>query len=715
MENQTQQLDPIALNIAKAIRQTETGGNYNAKGASGEHGAYQFTRPTWDRYAKQFGISSSLDNSTPSQQNEVAYKKVKEWSDNGYNVGQIASMWNAGDGEPNAYTGKFSDGSPSSSKISGKPNKYGAKYDVPAYATSVAKAYQTLKGGGQVSIDPNNPSSIAGTQMEKQSDPYGATNPASANDNLLTGGLKTIENIPSSALNLAKNLGSVIMHPLTTVKNIGDVLSGGIEGAMDKLGITQALGGQVTDTAEKQQAGAVWQGLKDRYGSLDNIRKTIEDDPTGFAFDVATILEGGGSAIKGASLLGDSSKIAELTAGMSEAEKASFIADLSKSGALGKGAEIGQGLINKGKVVNPLTYAGEAAGLIKKGLGRVASDTMGVVTGTGGETIRQGLQATIEGGDAYNAFKNGLKGNVDPEELVSQAQGALKEVIDNRSASYQKMLEGLKEDPGIYNPTPIQDTLNKQLNKFGIKETEKGLDFSRSKFALDKTAQGDITNLYELVKGWGSSEGDLSAVGVDNLKQIIDSYYSPNSNYRAITSDLRNSAKNVLKNAPGYTNEMKNYADASDWINDTRKGLSLGDKAMTETAFKKLTTAFKQNNEWRASALKELDDITGGQLKASIAGQQLSSIVPRGLAKFGVGLEGIEAMHAALTGGAGVIPLLASMMVSSPRLVGEFIKVLGLGTRGTKFIMNYLGKMNPSAVGVGLNIGQKVNSGILSK
>lgn len=40
-------------------------------------------------------------------------------------------------------------------------NKFGVHYDVPAYAKSVATAYQTLKQGGQVQADPNNPSSIA--------------------------------------------------------------------------------------------------------------------------------------------------------------------------------------------------------------------------------------------------------------------------------------------------------------------------------------------------------------------------------------------------------------------------------------------------------------------------------------------------------------------------------------------------------------------------
>lgn len=158
MENQ---LDQSVVNLAKAIRQTESGGNFTAKGKSGEHGAYQFTPDTWNAQAPKYGINVPIEKATPEQQNAVAYNKIKEWKDKGHDVTQIASMWNAGEGEPNAYTGKF--GSNAGSHKSGDPsigvNKYGAKYDVPAYAKSVSKAYLTLKNGGEVKNDPNNPSS----------------------------------------------------------------------------------------------------------------------------------------------------------------------------------------------------------------------------------------------------------------------------------------------------------------------------------------------------------------------------------------------------------------------------------------------------------------------------------------------------------------------------------------------------------------------------
>lgn len=135
-------LDPQAVAMAKAIRQQESGGDFKVHGKSGEYGAYQFMPDTFASSSQKYlGKKVDIRQATPEQQNEVAYHQVKDWKDAGYNPGQIASMWNAGQGEPDAYTGKFSNGAPSKGI-----NKHGVAFDVPAYATGVAKYYQEYKG-----------------------------------------------------------------------------------------------------------------------------------------------------------------------------------------------------------------------------------------------------------------------------------------------------------------------------------------------------------------------------------------------------------------------------------------------------------------------------------------------------------------------------------------------------------------------------------------
>lgn len=133
-----QQLDKDVVNLAKAIRQNESGGDFTARGKSGEHGAYQYMPDTWKQWSKQYlGRDVPLDRATPQEQNEVAYKKIKEMKDRGFNVGQIASSWNAGEGNKDAYRTGFKG-----------VNSQGVAYDTGAYAEKVARTYQDLKRGG---------------------------------------------------------------------------------------------------------------------------------------------------------------------------------------------------------------------------------------------------------------------------------------------------------------------------------------------------------------------------------------------------------------------------------------------------------------------------------------------------------------------------------------------------------------------------------------
>lgn len=340
---QPTQLDPGAINLTKAIRQTESGGNFQAMGKSGEYGAYQFTKPTWDSAAKKYGVVADYNKATPEQQNEVAYKQIKEWKDQGYNVGQIASLWNSG--KPDAYLDASYTGT----------NKYGATFDVPAYAKSVATAYQTIKGGGNVGIDPNNPSSVQ--QPEGKS----------------IGGF--IGNIFSSAGNLASGLGSALIHPVQTVKNLVETGAGGVE----------KLFGD--NNEETQKFDNVVGYFKNRYGGdslsqiVHNIGNTIYNDPTGVALDLSTLLDGVGSVVGAAGKVGDVAKAADLAkaadfistakgliaGGTPEAAKA-----LEVPGTLSK---IGSGLKTAGEAVNPLVPVATAIGGVANKLSEI-TDTL---------------------------------------------------------------------------------------------------------------------------------------------------------------------------------------------------------------------------------------------------------------------------------------------------------------------------------------------------
>ena len=124
--------------ITRAIAYTENGGKPDIKnpkaGKTGEtKSIFQFEPETWKEDAKKI-LGDENAPITPDNETKVVTEKVSHWIDKGYNAKQIASMWNAGESEPDAYTGKFSTGK--SSK--GINTKYGVGYDVPGYAEKVA-------------------------------------------------------------------------------------------------------------------------------------------------------------------------------------------------------------------------------------------------------------------------------------------------------------------------------------------------------------------------------------------------------------------------------------------------------------------------------------------------------------------------------------------------------------------------------------------------
>lgn len=105
--------------IAAAIKSVESGGNYKAKGGSGEFGAYQFMPSTWKSWAKQY-LGNPNSPMTKENQDLVAERKIAELLSKGYGVWEIALIWNGG--TPTVKKGT---------------NKYGIKYDSGAYASKV--------------------------------------------------------------------------------------------------------------------------------------------------------------------------------------------------------------------------------------------------------------------------------------------------------------------------------------------------------------------------------------------------------------------------------------------------------------------------------------------------------------------------------------------------------------------------------------------------
>lgn len=134
MENN---IDPVAQTLTHAIAMQEGGGKLldythpsgdmpNAPaGTAG--GRYQFMPNTWKAYAGEV-LKDPNAPMTPENQNKVAYTKIKGFLDSGKTPAQAASMWNAGEGAPDAW----------------KPGTVQKVGDTPTYVKNVQKYAQQL-------------------------------------------------------------------------------------------------------------------------------------------------------------------------------------------------------------------------------------------------------------------------------------------------------------------------------------------------------------------------------------------------------------------------------------------------------------------------------------------------------------------------------------------------------------------------------------------
>lgn len=98
-----------------------------------------------------------------------------------------------------------------------------------------------------------------------------------------------ITNIPSSGLEYGKNIANAVIHPIETAKTLGKVTQGGLAKGAQTLGM-------IPTTEENIPLfDSVIDMFKERYGGVENLKKTLSEDPVGFAADFSALMAGGGA------------------------------------------------------------------------------------------------------------------------------------------------------------------------------------------------------------------------------------------------------------------------------------------------------------------------------------------------------------------------------------------------------------------------------------
>jgi hypothetical protein len=112
-----------------------------------------------------------------------------------------------------------------------------------------------------------------------------------------------VANIPGSAVQLGQDLAAPVIHPIDTATALGNIGIG--------------LAAKLFPGKQEQEvyADALGAMLKDRYGSVDNFQRTLQNDPVGVVSDIAgLVMGGGGAAAKTSGKLGRFGRAAEKAA-----------------------------------------------------------------------------------------------------------------------------------------------------------------------------------------------------------------------------------------------------------------------------------------------------------------------------------------------------------------------------------------------------------------
>lgn len=442
-------------------------------------------------------------------------------------------------------------------------------------------------------------------------------------------GLQALENIPSSAMKFGADIVQPILHPIDTAKSLKDL----------GLGVIEHLGLK-SGTEHEKYADAVGQFLKDRYGGIENIKRTLANDPVGLAADVSMILTGGETAA--VRLPGMAGRIGEIAGTV-------------------------------GRAVDPLS----AVSAVAKPVGKAASEVLGVTTGAGGEPLRIAFQSGAEGGKAGEEFRKNLRGQAPMEEAVNEARNAVKQLRVERGKAYRSEMAEIGQDKTVLDFNKI----DKAVNDVQSVKSYKGQSLSPSTEKIRQT-------MGEAIADWKNLDPAEfhTAEGIDALKQKLGDirdaapYGTPE---RVVADQIYQAVRQtIVDQVPEYAKVMKGYEEASTQIKEIERTLSLNPNANVDTALRKLQSTLRDNVNTSFGRREELVDflVNSGapHLREKLAGQSLKSWAPRGLARIGtqeLGAAALGAHAGGLAGGLGGAA--AGLAAASPRLMGEAAHAAG--------------------------------------
>lgn len=460
------------------------------------------------------------------------------------------------------------------------------------------------------------------------------------------------KNVGTSALNLGKGIVHTVAHPADTVYGLGNAIWGAAENLMPGEW-AKAIPGNVE---HQKVAGAIGKFYADRYGSLDKAKEALYTDPVGVLADLSTVFTGmGGAATKLGKVLPAAQGAVSATSPV--AKLAQFAGNVVP--------QTGEALTKAGQLTNPVSVVTKPLGA----LSTIPRELLGAHSGVGGESISQARKAGRTGNVDFLA---NMRGEVPFADVVDSARSAL----GNMRTSMMNRYSGSKEGAlgWAADKTPLSFAgIDDAFNKFMQSRTTAGHS------TIDPAQMGGIQKIQAALDEW-RADPVHTVESLDALKRRIASIAPDNPEFkdvRAAVGTMTKAVKNeITKQAPQYKSAMQDYWKSSQELDEIERSLSLGERASVDTALRKLQSLTRNNASTnygnRLSSAETLAEKGGIDIMPAIAGQSMSSLMPRGLARY----TDLPVAGAAATV-AGLPTALGALTLSSPRVLGELTYKLG--------------------------------------
>ena len=467
---------------------------------------------------------------------------------------------------------------------------------------------------------------------------------------------QAVVNAPASAGQFVKNTASglyeAVTSPVQTASSLMDVAAGGLQNALPKS-VTDFINQFETNPEAAQRAmtaaNAVGGAVKERLGSVENIKRTIATDPVGFVGDLSLLLTGAGAAVRGPALVAGAVPT-KLPAAGKVASTLSNVADKLSTAA---------------NVTNPINAMVKAPGIAYDLAGALTKQGLALKTGVGTEPITQAVKAGREGNTTVLA---NMREQVPITQVLDDAKTNLAQMNLDKQKDYRSGMVNIKSDKSVLDLSGVETALKNAENSTGFKQS--GIPKDAKAVEVLQKIRGKIDQWKKL-----DPAEYHTPEGLDYLKQSLwDDFGKLGREEKtaySVGKQVYDSVKNQISTqAPEYSKVMKNYTDASDQIKEIERALSLGNTASADTAMRKLQSLMRNNVNTnygqRLELAKQLEAMGGNEIMPALAGQALSSKLPRGLQ----GAANIPSSYMAFGVGGPALAAL-DLAASSPRLVGE--------------------------------------------